>query len=356
MSKHEILRIEGIPVYQNKMFGSELAGRACPRGNVVLSQDWASGLVSNHAFNADKLSYDSSYQNEQGHSTAFQSHVMQVLDVVDRHFRDMRILEIGCGKGAFLELMRGAGYDAHGIDPAYEGTSEHIFRDHFAPGTNVRGDAIVMRHVLEHIADPFRFLEDVRSTNDDRGLIYIEVPCLEWILRRCAWFDVLYEHVNYFRLADFTRMFGHIVEAGHLFGDQYIYVVAELSSLRNPTKPSLGNVSLVHRPANLFSGLDRCAQAMRPGARSAVWGAAAKGVMFVHHLQSRGVSPTLAIDINPAKQGRYLAGSGLPVLSPNDAFAQLGNKPDIFVMNSNYLSEIQSMGGSGPNYIVVDQI
>ena len=77
--------------------------------------------------------------------------------------------------------------------------------------------------------------------------------------------------------------------------------------------------------------------------------------MFTHHMSKRGYIPELAIDINPAKQNRYLAGSGLPVLDAATALAILGKNPDIFVMNSNYLSEIRAMGGPGPNYIAVEQ-
>jgi len=358
MSAHELLRLEGIPVYQNKMFGTANEARACPRGDVILTQDAASGLVHNSAFDTDLLSYDGSYQNEQGHSPTFQAHIAQVLDVISRQFDAMSILEIGCGKGTFLELLRAANHDAHGIDPAYEGNSQYIVREHFKPGLGIRGDAIVMRHVLEHIPSPMEFLNLVRLANSDgngRGLIYIEVPCLGWILRRKAWFDVFYEHVNYFRLADFHRMFGRILESGPLFGGQYIYVVADLHSLRDPATTSLGAPPRIFAPDDFFDTIDRCAQIASTGAYNAIWGSAAKGVMFSHHMQVRGATLNAAIDINPAKHGQFLAGSGLPILPPSNALSQSNAPPNIFVMNSNYLSEIHEMGGLGPNYIAVDQ-
>ena len=49
------------------------------------------------------------------------------------------------------------------------------------------------------------------------------------------------------------------------------------------------------------------------------------------------------IDINPAKQGRYLAATGLVVQSPEEAMARLPAGTDVFVMNSNYLQEIEAM-------------
>jgi len=37
MSERELLRLDGVPVYQNKMFGTEAEARACPRGDIVLA-------------------------------------------------------------------------------------------------------------------------------------------------------------------------------------------------------------------------------------------------------------------------------------------------------------------------------
>ena len=77
-------------------------------------------------------------------------------------------------------------------------------------------------------------LHQLKTANGGTGKIYIEVPCFDWICEHRAWFDIFYEHVNYFRLADFKRMFGEVIESGKVFGGQYLYVIAELSSLRIP--------------------------------------------------------------------------------------------------------------------------
>lgn len=353
MSERELLHLRGIPVYQNKAFETASDAQACPRGNLVLSQDVASGLVRNIAFDPTLLAYDGSYQNEQGNSPAFRAHIDEVLALVAWHFGAMGILEIGCGKGCFLEAMLAAGHDARGVDAAYEGDSDRVTRSDFSPRLGLRADAIVMRHVLEHVPSPYAFLQMVRDANGGRGRIYIEVPCLDWILQRAAWFDVFYEHVNYFRLDDFARLFERVVDRGHLFGGQYLYAVAELDSLRDPALVFSAPREAV-MPEDFFASLDRCADLLADGAVGAIWGAGAKGVMFAHHMQARGTLPLLAIDINPAKQGSFLAGTALPVLSPAQAMARLGPAPCIFVMNSNYLAEIRSMGGTGPNYIEVD--
>ena len=355
MNLRELIRIGQLPVYQNKMFDTVAAARACPRGDVVLAQNPASGLVANAAFDPALLVYDDSYQNEQGHSGVFRAHLDEVMSVLGRHASGRSVLEIGCGKGDFLERLRRDGYDARGIDPAYEGDVPYIMKAPFTAELGVRGDVVVMRHVLEHIPSPHAFLDIARHANGGEGLIYIEVPCLDWIVSRRAWFDVFYEHVNYFRLDDFRRMFGRVVDAGHVFGGQYIYVVADLSTLRDPASPALPPPAVLPWPADFFGSIERCIARLQPDRQCAIWGAAAKGVTFSYHMQLRQQKLDFAIDINPAKQGRFLAVSALPVLSPQQGLAQLQPGADIVVMNSNYLDEIVRTAGPAYNYVALDQ-
>ena len=349
----ELFRLKDLPVYQNKMFDTAQEARDCMLGDIVLAQDKATGLVSNIAFDPEKLDYDESYQNEQAHSLAFQSHLLEVLSIFDRHFQSKSILEIGCGKGAFLEQMLAAGYRARGVDPAYESDAPHIIKAPFHAGLGIHGDAIVMRHVLEHIPHPWAFLDEVREANAGQGLIYIEVPCFDWILNNRVCFDVFYEHVNYFRLTDFNRFFGKVLDAGHLFGGQYLYVVADLASLQNPAK--LDGFIPVSVPTDFFAGIDNCLISDRNEKQHVVWGGAAKGVMFATHIMAKGLALDFVIDINPAKQGKFLAASGLKVLSPEEGLARLLPGADIFVMNSNYLPEIRAMAGLDYHYISADR-
>ena len=353
MKTRILFEAKSVPVYQNKMFETREAALACPTGDVVIAQDPASGLIANIAYEPDLLCYDESYQNEQGNSRQFRDHLEQVLAKVASAFGNRDILEVGCGKGLFVELMRGRGLRARGIDDAYEGRAPYIEKRHFGTAVEARVGAIVLRHVLEHIPNPSEFLHSIAAANGHRGLIYIEVPCFDWIMRNRAWFDVFYEHVNYFRLNDFHRLFGQINDFGHLFGGQYLYAIADLSSLRTELPHSVG----IDFPECFTHTLDALAeQALAaPMRRRVIWGAAAKGVMFSHHLGQRGVTFDAAIDINPGKQGCYLASSGLEVAAPEHVLAGLPSGSDVYVMNSNYLAEVSEIGGNRFRYIPVDK-
>ncbi len=68
----------------------------------------------------------------------------------------------------------------------------------------------------------------------------------------------------------------------------------------------------------------------------------------------QGILFNTVIDINPAKQGKYLPANGLQVQSPIDGLSKLAAGATIWVMNSNYLDEIKKMSGGTFNYICID--
>ena len=68
-----------------------------------------------------------------------------------------------------------------------------------------------------------------------------------------------------------------------------------------------------------------------------------------------GLPVDAVIDVNPAKYGRFLPSTGLEVLSPQLALADLPIDAVIYVMNSNYLAEIKEMSQNKFHYIGIDQ-
>lgn len=356
MALIELYRAEQLPVFQNRMFYSETEAKECARGDVVLVRDMETGLIFNQTFRPELMQYDSDYQNEQAISSLFQLHLDEVAKIIDKHFHAMSLIEVGCGKGYFLEHLRARGFQITGLDPIYEGDNPNVIKANFTPEIGLSADGIVLRHVLEHVQNPVEFLRNISDANGGVGKIYIEVPCFDWICEHRAWFDIFYEHVNYFRLSDFQRIFGTILDAGHIFGGQYLYVVADLATIRSLYLDTTDDFAF---PADFLATVTRYAEIIKACSdptryHAIIWGGASKGVIFALFMQRAGVNIDFVIDINPAKQGKYLAATGLKVSSPEEVLACIEPGSTIFVMNSNYLAEIRKMTLNQFNYFTVD--
>jgi hypothetical protein len=337
-----------LPVLQNRMYATREAALAGPTGDVLLVQDKVTGLIYNQSFRPALVQYDACYQNEQGKSSHFQGHLKNVMGIVRRLLGLDRLVEIGCGKGTFLELLGANGFEISGFDPTYEGNNKRIHKQFFQKGTEICAKGLILRHVLEHVPDPSGFLMDIREANQGQGRIYIEVPCLDWICNTRSWYDIFHEHVNYFRIQDFHRFFGEVLESGRVFGGQYLYVVAELSSLRIP---EFRNEEPFLFPSDFCAGIHA---APPPGkGANVVWGGASKGVIFSLLRGRAGFPVDVVVDINPGKQGKFLPGTGLEVQPPAQVIESLAAGSNIYVMNPNYLEEIKAMTQNKFTYIVL---
>jgi len=342
-----LYRAAGIPAMQNKLFSTRAEALAAPSASLELCQD-DTGLVFNRCFDPAVIAYNYSYQNDQGHSLQFQRHLDEVCGICCRYLtaKDSLIVDVGCGKGGFVELLREKGLNAIGYDKAYQGSRPYIRKSFFSIDSHERGDIITLRHVLEHIPSPWQFLDSIAAANGYQGLLYVEVPDLEWILEHRAYFDLFHEHVNYFRAVDFLRRFGDgVIFQSKSFGGQYLSVIINLESFRGLSQ------SLLLRESNsgLQVAFDKLCEheamsyaALAESHEIVLWGAAAKGVVFAAKLPEAIKHKLIyAIDINPSKQGHFMPLSGVEVLGPTTGVARLNPFSLVVIMNPNYEEEIR---------------
>lgn len=347
----ELYHVPSMPIFQNVVYSSKASAQNCPTADILLVQDRKTGLVFNDSFIPELVQYGSDYQNEQAFSGAFREHLNTVSQIINENFKNHKLNEIGCGKGFFLELLQKQGFDITGLDPTYNGNNPNIIKSFFSEQLNLAADGLILRHVLEHVQNPLAFLKSIKSANQYQGKIYIEVPCFDWILKHRAWFDIFYEHVNYFRLSDFYHIFDHIYTSGYLFGGQYLYVVADLSSLNTAVYSTGRSIEFPKEFASSINYFTDCLNQKQ--GQSVVWGASSKGVIFAIFMQRAGALIDYVVDINPMKQGRYLPVTGLKVDAPMIT-DQFPSSTTIFVMNSNYIDEIKTLTQNKFNYIEID--
>ena len=114
------------PTSQNILYATQPEAKSCPRGEIRLIQDFRTGLIHNDRFDQSLINYNESYQNEQGISPQFRKHLESVANLVEEHIGKDQIVEIGCGKGFFLEFLSNKGFNIRGYDTTYEGSNAQI--------------------------------------------------------------------------------------------------------------------------------------------------------------------------------------------------------------------------------------
>ncbi len=386
------LRRQGVPVHQNQLFDTPAAARAIARGDLEMRACGACGFVFNAVFDPARVDYGPAYENSQDCSPAFNTHLDQLADhiVTERGVRTGRIVEVGCGKGGFLRKLLAHPRntcDAVGFDPAYLGPAEilggraRFVTDFYGPGTAVPADAVTCRHVIEHIPKPLDLLRTVRAGVGASGgtRVFFETPCAEWILRNRVPWDFFYEHCSLFTAGSLSLALeraGFVVTSvRHIFGGQYLWAEGETKNL-SPQPPPLrregeqGAESPGASAARQSSapppflgegvggrGSSRLARAFAAEERERLaawdailaetcarglvfaWGAGAKGVTFCNLADPHRERLAGVVDVNPAKQGKYLPGTGHPIVSP----AAVRDAAAVLVFNPNYITEVRAM-------------
>jgi hypothetical protein len=337
---YPIYRLERIPLFQNRLFATAEAARRSPTARVDLTACRDCDLVFNRVFNATLMDYDDSYQNAQEHSPSFRAHLEEMAATIcGRLTPGDHIVEIGCGKATFLEYVRARNWRITGYDPAYEGSSPYVFKKYFdaQEASRLKIDAVVMRHALEHMESPYAFLKTLKSIVPGAAKIFIEVPRYEWIERHGAFWDIFHEHCNYFTEEHFQSVFSRKADVVRVFADQYMLVAAHLGD----TELALPRAaSAAHE--DVFSGqLAEYRGVLQDNKRNVVWGGGAKGVAFVNILDPDAHGIEAVIDINPRKQGQFIAATGHPCVAPEAVDLSLLDERDcLWIMNANYADEI----------------
>jgi SAM-dependent methyltransferase len=359
-----VLLLEGLPVFANIQYPTREMALDQPTGTIDLHFCPICEHFYNAVFVPELLRYGGSYENSLHFSPTFSAFARELAeDLVSRlSVRSSRVVDIGCGKGDFLRLICEIGdNEGFGFDSSYEPSRENGgsgARVHFQSRFFGAGDGrldpqlVTCRQVLEHIENPVEFLREIVAAlqMSREPMFYLEVPNALFTLRDFGIWDLIYEHCNYFTAASFVSLAKRAglnpTRITETFGGQYL----SLEAVRAPSEASIFGLSELHLGcsglAAAFAGrffdlLDRwraeLAELTQQGP-AVVWGAGSKGVTFVNLLQA-GERIAALVDINPYKQGRYVAGTGHPVISP-EGLAGLGCST-VLVMNPLYMNEVQ---------------
>ena len=236
------------------------------------------------------------------------------------HLEHARILEVGCGKGEYLAIMREAGGEAYGTEHAAD--SVKFCHEHNLPVEALyfeHGDerlpqapfgGFFILNWLEHIPDLRTFLRGVRNNLTPDAVGLIEVPNFDMMRRNAQVAEFTSDHLYYFTedtLRTTLECCGfEVLDCRPVWYD-YILSAEVRSKTPMDASPFLQRREKLRREIADF--VNRFHEV-------AVWGAGHQSlaVLAMAELQNK---ICYVVDSSPFKQGKFTHATHLPIVPPD---------------------------------------
>ncbi|VVP84672.1 hypothetical protein PS934_01015 [Pseudomonas fluorescens] len=352
----------------------EQAEQWVPLKVAVCQQCW---LVQTEDYTSADSLFDAEYAYFSSFSSTWLAHAERyVAEMVERFglSADSRVVEVAANDGYLLQYVARRGIPCLGVEPTRSTAQaarekgleirELFFGRDTAAQLKSEGwgaDLMAANNVLAHVPDINDFLGGFATLLKPTGVATFEFPQLLTLMAGQQ-FDTLYhEHYSYLSLTAVQTLCERnglqVFDVSQLstHGGSLRVFVQRLDGGRREVQPAVrqqlqAELSAGVKTPGFYATLAPAAerikhdllrfllQARADGKRVVGYGAAAKGNTLLNYA---GVKPDLlawVADANPHKQGKYLPGSRIPIVSP----AQIDiEKPDyVLVLPWNLLDEI----------------
>lgn len=271
------------------------------------------------------------------------------------------VVEIGSNDGYLLQHYQKKKIPVLGVEPGKGPAERAIARDiptfetffdkkaaHMILDIEGPADVIHANNVLAHVPDPNGFVAGMARLLKRNGLAIVEVQSLRALLDGVEFDQIYHEHASYFSQGALYRLF----EAHGLFISGIERLATHGGSMRvflrrQDYKKMSTRLTIQEQPEKWREQLERFASQIKDrcewlrkavSARKVVgFGAAAKATMLIHaaHIDHRIEA---IADDNPLKQGKYIPGTAIPIISPD----ALPGEAHLLIFSWNYAEAVMA--------------
>lgn len=339
----------------------------CTNCWLVQTEDYAG---AEELFSAD-YAYFSSY------STIWLEHAKKyAYDMVERFKLNeaSNIVEIAANDGYLLQYFKALNIPCLGVEPT-AGTAaaarakgikivEDFFSTRVAKNLVEQGahaDLMAANNVLAHVPDINDFVQAFALLLKPKGVATFEFPHLLRLIAEKQFDTMYHEHFSYLSLTHVVRIFKinglevFDVEELETHGGSLRVFAQKLASSAQPVSERVGGLLKKESDAGMttveyYSGFQAKAnlvknnlvsfllEAVRAGKKVVAYGAAAKGNTLLNYAGVRMDLIRFVVDLNPAKQGKYMPGSRIPIYDESRIRAE---KPDyVLILPWNIRNEV----------------
>ena len=275
------------------------------------------------------------------------------------------VAEVAANDGYLLQYVQRCGIACYGVEPT-AGTAaaarakgieivESFFGTALAAELVAQGrqvDLVAANNVLAHVPDINDFVAGFALLLKEQGVATFEFPHLLRMVQQGQFDTAYHEHYSYLSLVAVQRVFEangltvFDVEEHATHGGSLRVFAQRKDAGRHPPTAAVSQLLRREHDAGMtrsdfYRGfqaradkikddfLDFLLQAKRGGKTVAAYGAAAKGNTLMNYAGIRSDLIAFVVDRNPAKQGRCMPGSRIPIVAEDQLKAA---RPDYVVL------------------------
>jgi len=254
------------------------------------------------------------------------------------------ILEVGCGNGDILEILRELKCNFHGMEYKSEfvkNLGKQGYKVFFGYPSEIQGlnlknmySAFLSLNVLEHAPNIKDFLSGIRKILNPDAVGLIEVPNFDMIIAKNMISELMLDHLTYFNRATLQLALEssgfEIIAIEEVWQN---YMLSAVVKLRPPLNMSHSvrqwNLlkSEVHEWLRKYTKEEIC-----------VWGAGHQSLATISILELHDHIQFI-VDSSKSKQGLFAPPSGIPIVAPEE-LKRSSSVKCVVVMGGSYTKEI----------------
>ena len=316
----------------------------CEKCWLVQTEDYTK---ADELFSNDYAYFSSVSQGWLDHSLAYFRLVWERFSLNSNSY----VVEIASNDGYLLKNFVAEGIPCLGIEPtastasAAEELGVPVLREFFGSDLAQKlveekkyADLIIGNNVYAHVPDINDFTKGLKKLLKSDGVITLEFPHLMKLIEHAQFDTAYHEHFSYLSLTTVSRIFTNeglriwdIEELNTHGGSLRVYGCHENSERVNTAKVNqILNQELKSGLLDIMTYKEFQAQAEKvknaltsflinqknAGSSVAAYGAAAKGNTILNYAGIKTDLLPYVCDSAPSKQGKYMPGSHIPILSP----------------------------------------
>ena len=274
------------------------------------------------------------------------------------------ILDIGANDGTFLSYFNKKKYNRIGCEPAKN--LQNVLKENCDYVLDDFWEAKKLEKILEKksfkkpkvitaigmfydLEDPSKFISDASKVLDYNGVFIAQLMCLDSMLKKNDLGNICHEHLEFYSFESLKYLFENNgfkifkIEINEINGGSYrIFCKKNISkSIKFKENTSLSEIKnfIKRTKSNKKICIKFLKKELKKGKKIFLYGASTKGNTLLQYYNIDNKIISYASDRSPEKWGKYTIGSGIKIISENEARTK---RPDyFFVMPYAFINEFK---------------